>query len=433
MVTALEKQSGKDSCKVFHKPTALMMAAGKKFLNHLKSITERRCAEKQKTKCPTFVCLFFKTAQMTASFFKFRFAGEMRAPRVVRIWLIAGLVMVFMQIVIGGITRLTGSGLSITRWEIVTGAVPPLSEAKWLAEFELYKQTPQYQKINQGMALEDFKFIYFWEYFHRLWARLMGFVFIFPFVWFWARGRMPRRLVPWLTAVVLLAGLEGFFGWIMVASGLNQRPWVNAYNLTLHLCMGFVIFGVLLWATFIAFQPESPGQRLARISQRFAWGVLALAFVQIALGAMMSGSKAGLFYPTWPDMQGAYLPSVLTEGGHWVRDSFVHYDTNPFMPALIQFLHRNTAYLLSGLVAYFAWRALAERISATFRASVWGLLLLLGAQVLLGILTLINCKSRIPVTLGVLHQAGAVLLFGILLFVCYQMSGAAKKNPNAAN
>jgi heme a synthase len=388
----------------------------------------------RKSKKQSALLLFvFKTAQMVDSFFKFRFSAGLRTPRVVRLWLVAGLIMVFMQIVIGGITRLTGSGLSITRWEIVTGAVPPLSEAKWLAEFELYKQTPQYQKINQGMALEDFKFIYFWEYFHRLWARLMGLVFIFPFAWFWARGLMPRHLTPWLAAVVLLAGLEGFFGWIMVASGLTQRPWVNAYNLTLHLSMGFVIFGVLLWVIFKAFVPEPPAQPHLRVSRRFAWGLVGLAFVQIALGAMMSGSKAGLFYPTWPDMQGAFLPTVLTEGGHWVRDSFVHYDTNPFMPALIQFLHRNTAYLLSGLVVYFGWRALGGRITATFRGAVWALLVVLGGQVLLGILTLINCKSKIPVTLGVLHQAGAVLLFGILLFVCYQLESGAKKNPNAAN
>lgn len=352
---------------------------------------------------------------------KLKYADENRIPRVVKIWLIAGLVMVFMQIVIGGITRLTGSGLSITRWEIVTGSIPPLNEAQWQAEFELYRQTPQYHKINKGMELAEFKFIYFWEYFHRLWARLMGLVFVFPFLWFLWRGMLSGRLLPRLLVVVALAGLEGFFGWIMVASGLIQRPWVNAYNLTLHLTMGLVIFAYLLWTIFIAYQPKPPGT--APNLRRFAWVMVVVVFFQIALGAMMSGSKAGLFFPTWPDMNGEYLPTALLDGSHWAADSFIHYDTNPFMPALIQFLHRGTAYLLTVMVLYFTWRVWKLNVSPAFRTGVAALLITLGIQVGLGIVTLINCKSKIPVDLGVLHQAGAVLLLGVLLHVNYQMSG----------
>ena len=353
---------------------------------------------------------------------KFQYADENRIPNVVRIWLIAGLVMIFMQVVIGGITRLTGSGLSITRWEIVTGAVPPLNEAKWEAEFELYKQTPQYHKINRGMSLSEFKFIYFWEYFHRLWARLMGLVFIFPFLWFLGRGMLSRRLTSRLLVVVTLAGLEGFFGWIMVASGLIQRPWVNAYNLTLHLCLALIIFGYLLWTIFIAYQPRPPVFAQPAL-KRFAWTMVMVVFVQIALGALMSGSKAGLFYPTWPDMNGEYLPSVLLDGSHWTADSFIHYDTNPFMPALIQFLHRNTAYLLTVMVLYFGWRMWKMVLTPALRRGVGALAAALVIQVLLGIITLVNCKATVPVDLGVLHQAGAVVLFGVLLFVNYQMPG----------
>ncbi len=355
---------------------------------------------------------------------KLKYADENRISRVVKIWLITGLVMVFMQIVIGGITRLTGSGLSITRWEIVTGSIPPLNEAQWQSEFGLYQQTPQYHKINQGMSLSEFKFIYFWEYFHRLWARLMGLVFIFPFLWFLWRGMLSRQLVPRLLVVVALAGLEGFFGWIMVASGLIQRPWVNAYNLTLHLTMGLVIFAYLLWTIFVAYQPKPPG--VAPEMRRFAWIMVIVTFVQIALGAMMSGSKAGLFFPTWPDMNGEYLPAVLLDGSHWSADSFIHYDTNPFMPALIQFLHRGTAYLLTVMVLYFAWRIWKLNASPTFRTGVVALLVTLGIQVGLGIITLVNCKSKIPVDLGVLHQAGAVLLLGALLHINYQMSQKRK-------
>lgn len=354
-----------------------------------------------------------------------KYADEYRIPRVVKIWLLTGLIMIFMQVVIGGITRLTGSGLSITRWEIVTGAVPPLNEATWASEFELYRQTPQYAKINQGMTLSEFKFIYFWEYFHRLWARLMGLVFIFPFVWFLWRGMLSRRLMLRLLVVVALAGLEGFFGWIMVASGLIQRPWVNAYNLTLHLSMALVIFGYLLWVIFIAYQPKPPVFAQPAL-KKFAWTILAVAFVQIALGALMSGSKAGLFYPTWPDMNGEYLPAVLLDSSHWTADSFVHYDTNPFMPALIQFLHRGTAYVLTVMVLYFAWRMWKMNLTTALRRGTVALVMALGIQVLLGIVTLINCKATVPVDLGVLHQAGAVVLFGTLLFVNYQMSGIRK-------
>jgi len=354
-----------------------------------------------------------------------RFADGDRIHRAVKIWLVTGLVMIFMQVVIGGITRLTGSGLSITRWEIVTGAIPPLNEAQWQSAFELYQQTPQYHKINRGMELGEFKFIYFWEYFHRLWARLMGLVFIFPFLWFLWKGMLSRRLLPRLVVVVLLAGLEGFFGWIMVASGLINRPWVNAYNLTLHLCMALIIFGYLLWTTFIAFTPRPAGVPDHGMLRRYAWVMVAVAFLQIALGAMMSGAKAGLFYPTWPDMRGEFLPAVLLDGSAWKQENFLNYDTNPFMPALIQFLHRNTAYVLTVMVLYYAWRARSTASQTLGRRNIV-LVVLLAAQVVLGILTLVNCKARVPVGLGVMHQAGAVLLFSVLLFVAYQFSAAER-------
>ena len=357
---------------------------------------------------------------MTNSIFNFRFADEFQITRAVKIWLIAGLVMIFFQIVIGGVTRLTGSGLSITRWEIVTGSIPPLNEADWISEFELYKLTPQYQKINQGMTVGEFKFIYFWEYFHRLWARLMFFVFIIPFVWFLGRGMLSRLLLPRMLTVVGLAGLEGFFGWAMVASGLIKRPWVNAYNLTLHLCMALVIFTYLLWTWFLAVSPKLPDFSSVRF-RRFALYLFGLAFFQIALGAIMSGSKAGLFFPTWPDMNGEYFPTVLLDGNHWTTDSFIHYDTNPFMPALIHFLHRNTAYLLTALVLYFVVKISKESISPMLRRSGGWLIAAISTQVLLGIFTVINCKTKIPVDLGVAHQAGAVVLLSLVLWVCYQL------------
>lgn len=346
---------------------------------------------------------------------------ESTVAKGVKIWLIAGLLMIFFQIVIGGITRLTGSGLSITRWEIVTGAVPPLDEASWISEFDLYKATPQYQKINKGMSLEEFKFIYFWEYFHRLWARLMFIVFVVGFTYFLFKGMFSKKLVPRLLWVVVLAGLEGFFGWIMVASGLINRPWVNAYNLTLHLCMALVIFSYLLWTTFIAFNVR-PIQvsNSYKSTGRLGWIILIVAFIQIALGAMMSGSKAGLSYPTWPDMNGIFIPSLLLDSSQWHLSSFINYDANSFMPTFIQFFHRNTAYILTALILWFIFKLHKHSEKGVLTA-----LYLLGGmtavQVLLGIVTIINCKGSIPVDLGVYHQAGAVLLLSTILWAKFKL------------
>ena len=171
-------------------------------------------------------------------------------PRSVKIWLCIGLFMVFMQIIIGGITRLTGSGLSITKWEIVTGTFPPLTEEAWHVEFDLYKETPQYQKINRNMNLSKFKFIYFWEYFHRVWARSMGFIFLFPFLYFWKKGYLDHTLKKRLGITVGIAAIVAVFGWIMVASGLVNRPWVNAYKLTWHLSLALILYGYLFYVIY---------------------------------------------------------------------------------------------------------------------------------------------------------------------------------------
>ncbi|MCB0588083.1 MAG: COX15/CtaA family protein, partial [Phaeodactylibacter sp.] len=226
-----------------------------------------------------------------------------RYPSVVKAWLVIGLFMIFMQVVVGGITRLTGSGLSITKWEIVTGTLPPLTAQHWEEAFNMYKATPQYAKINQGMTMSEFKFIYFWEYIHRLWARLMGFVFIIPLAIFWARGMVDRPLLKRLGVVFLLAALVASFGWIMVASGLIERPWVNAYKLTMHLSLALILFSYLLWTTFKTFQPRRPVLH-SGLLKKAANAITVVVALQIVLGGIMAGTKAGLFYPTWPDMNG---------------------------------------------------------------------------------------------------------------------------------
>ncbi len=337
----------------------------------------------------------------------------------VQIWLLVGLIMIFFQIFIGGVTRLTGSGLSITKWEIITGSLPPMNNNKWQTEFSKYKKTPQYEKINEGMTLSEFKFIYFWEYFHRLWARLMGFVFLIPFIIFWKKGLINRMLMRRLLNVILLAVLVASFGWIMVASGLVNRPWVNAYKLTLHLCFALLLFGYLWWVYF----EEVFGKKrtvLPASLQRWARFLLAILALQIFLGGIMSGMKAGLAYPTWPDMNGYMVPKDLFKAAVWNASTFINYDENHFMAMIVQFFHRMTAYLFGTVVIYYFF--ISRRIENLFftKSTKW-MLGLTFAQIILGILTVINCKGNIPLWYGVFHQAFAIFLLASVLLINFQI------------
>lgn len=340
-------------------------------------------------------------------------------PTAIKIWLIIGLVMVMGQVVIGGITRLTGSGLSITKWEVLKGSIPPLNAQDWQAEFELYQQTPQYEKINQGMSLSEFKFIYFWEYLHRLWARTMGLVFAIPFFIFWRKGWLDKPLMRRLGVVVFLAALAASFGWIMVQSGLIERPWVNAYKLTMHLSLGFLLFGYLLWTTFKVLQPN-PIIFVHSQLRRWSLAITIVAAIQIVLGGIMSGTKAALQFPTWPDMNGEAVPNILFNNANWSVENFIQYDATTFLVALIQTLHRGTAYLLTIIVLWFFFKAIKLITPQSFRIGLYLLITLLITQILLGILTVVNSVGMIPVGLGVLHQAGALLFLSVALFLNYQ-------------
>lgn len=342
--------------------------------------------------------------------------------RAVTTWLLVGVVMVFFQVIIGGITRLTESGLSITKWEVVSGTLPPMSDQAWQHEFDLYKETPQYKEINEGMSFEDFKFIYFWEYVHRLWARLMGFVFIIPFVWFMMKKQLDKTILKNLGVVILLAILAATFGWIMVASGLIERPWVNAYNLSVHLMIAFGVFIALYW-TYLRAKYERP---LA--DNNPSWlrkGLVAIAIIftiQVFLGSVFSGMRAAVVYPTWPDMYGKYFPDIIFNAGEWNLDNFVNYDKNAFMPALIHFLHRNTAYLLLLAGSYFGIRTIRfgrKEKNFSLVTGGWLLIIVLLIQALLGILTVINSQGKIPVSYGVLHQADALLITGVMVYLFF--------------
>ncbi len=334
----------------------------------------------------------------------------------VRRWLIAGIIMIFFQIILGGITRITGSGLSITRWDIVSGTLPPMSEAAWHEAFDLYKQTPQYHKINYDMPLQEFKFIFFWEYIHRLWARTMGFVFLFPLLYFVSKRMIPKWLGKRLVVVFLLAALVASFGWIMVASGLVNRPLVNAYKLSIHLGLAFLLLGYLYWTYLMA----GDVRRVPFHTKNRKWikALSGLVGLQIILGGIMSGMKAGMYYPSWPKMNGDWIPDVLTHTAQWTAEHIIQYDAYRLMPALIQFLHRGTGYLI--FVAVVSLLIITLRSgNATEKLSVTLLFMLVFLQLLLGIYTVINCLGEIPLWLGVMHQITAILVFLLTFYLLY--------------
>lgn len=350
----------------------------------------------------------------------------MKFQKPIVLWLFTGVLMIYCQILLGGITRLTGSGLSITQWEIVTGTFPPLSSHAWQEEFDEYKATPQYQKINRGMSMGEFKWIYFWEYLHRLWARLMGFVFLIPFLYFLWRKRLNRRLVKRLGEVVLLGAMAASFGWIMVLSGLSDRPWVNAYKLSIHLLLGLAVFALLLWTTLEEALPGYRGNIRWRGPGHLPRTITIVLIFQLFLGGLMSGMHAGLYYPTFPGMNGQVVPAVIQDGGEWTWEALKHYDQSGFAVALVQFCHRLLAYLLFFMVVYYLFRSRGSGKDQIYSNGRFVLGAMLIFQVLLGILTVINSKGSIPLILGVLHQAGAMLLLGAWLINLYLISYVKK-------
>jgi cytochrome c oxidase assembly protein subunit 15 len=315
--------------------------------------------------------------------------------RDVRRWLWAVAALVAGMVMLGGATRLTGSGLSITEWNVVTGVFPPLSDAAWLAEFEKYKAIPQYQQINKGMSLADFKFIYFWEWAHRLLGRVVGFAFALPLAYFWWRGKIGRTLGAKLLVLLFLGGLQGFIGWWMVASGLSVRTDVSQYRLAVHLTLACLIFVALVWvATPLLPKRESSGGR----GKVFAIVLIVLSLVQVFLGAIVAKTNAGLTFNTWPLIDGAFHPKreqlFLLEP--WWRNIFENV-------LAVQFNHRMTAYLLWFAALGYALYQMRARASR----EAWMLFALITAQAALGIFTLLYA---VPFALGLAHQAGAVVV-----------------------
>lgn len=326
-------------------------------------------------------------------------AGDRLRP--VRIWLYGLAAFVLLIVVVGGITRLTGSGLSITSWKPISGTLPPLSAAEWDAEFEAYKQIPQYQVNNTWMSLDDFKYIFFWEWFHRLLARMLGVVFLVPFLVFLVQKRFTAQLAWPLFGLFLLGGLQGALGWWMVTSGLSELTSVSQYRLAAHLTAACLL---LIALTYVARSLET-GKASGRVTRGdFAWaaGLLVLVVLQIGAGAFVAGLDAGMGYNTWPLMDGAIIPGGMGVMEPLWRNFFENNLT-------VQFIHRGIAYFIVLYVAVMCWR----RWRAGGFEGVHGwpprIAVLVLLQVVLGIMTLLHA---VPIWLAVGHQALAFMLAG---------------------
>jgi cytochrome c oxidase assembly protein subunit 15 len=324
-------------------------------------------------------------------------------------WLLICCALLFAMIVVGGVTRLTHSGLSIVEWQPIVGTVPPLNQAQWEETFQKYQQTPEYQKINRGMSLEEFKGIFWWEYAHRLLGRAIGIVYLLPFLYFLIRRKIDKPLIPKLAGIFLLGGLQGALGWFMVKSGLVDDPRVSHYRLTAHLGLAFLIYAAMFWVALGLLFPRAPMQADEKVHslRRFSWVLTGLIFVMVLSGGLVAGIRAGFAYNTFPLMNGDWIPPEIFRLQPWYLNFFDNMAT-------VQFNHRLIAWLLAFLVPLFWLKA--ERLTLLPRAR-WAchlLLAMLVVQITLGITTLLHV---VPVPLAAAHQAGAVLLFSAALWV----------------
>jgi len=339
--------------------------------------------------------------------------------RAVATWLLVGVGMIVVQVLLGGITRLTESGLSITEWKPVTGTLPPLNEAAWMAEFEKYRLTDQFKYVHQDFSLRDFKFIFFWEWFHRVWARLMGLVFIVGFVYFLVKKKFSREMIRPMIILFILGGIQGAIGWIMVRSGLvPEKYFVGHVELTTHFIAALGLLCYTLWFALGLLVRDSGIARNSGLKKMIiAMGCVLV--LQLVYGGFMAGLRAATIAPTWPDINGKLIPDHLNE-----LSSFGHnMVSNPIM---VHFIHRGLAYLLFILVIYWWFRSAGIKNNRFFIFLRTAFLLLILLQLSLGILTVLNAtqNSRL-VILGVSHQFTAMLITMVWLCLVFVI----RRNP----
>jgi len=330
-----------------------------------------------------------------------RYGPVAHGNRQVALWLILVSAMIFAMVVLGGVTRLTHSGLSMTEWKPLTGWLPPLSEAAWLAEFERYKQFPEYLKLNLGMDLAGFKAIFWFEFSHRVLGRSIGLVFLLPFLYFLWRKKIDALLMPKLWLMFILGGLQGALGWWMVSSGLVDRPDVSHYRLTAHLGLAVAIYGYGLWLALGLLFPTF-GYLRNRLEglYRLALALVGVIFVVILSGGMVAGLDAGFAYNTFPTMNGQWLPDGIGMMSPWYLNPFENTIT-------VQFDHRWLATATAAAICFFWFRAVRSDVSPRVRLVVHLFLGALALQFTLGVVTLLYV---VPVPLAVAHQAGAMVL-----------------------
>lgn len=318
--------------------------------------------------------------------------------RLIRYWLYAVFVVLIAIVMVGGATRMTGSGLSITEWKPIHGVIPPLNHAEWLEEFDKYRQIPQYQQLNKGMSLSEFQYIFWWEWAHRILARFVGLLVAVPLAFFWIAGRLNTTMKYRMIGLLVLGGLQGTIGWWMVASGLSELTHVSQYRLAIHLTMAcLIITAVFYIARGLADYSEAPASRAV---SRFAGWLVFATLVQIYLGGLVAGLHAGLTYNTWPLMDGAFVPNDLFLQSPWWRNLFEN-------PKTVQFIHRMFAYTLLALAiihAFNVWKIAPNTTHARRTVVLVGLILV---QAAIGVATLL---MSVPIELGLTHQFVALLV-----------------------
>lgn len=336
----------------------------------------------------------------------------MKKNKYVVYWLLTGCALIFIMVVVGGITRLTHSGLSMSDYNLITGTLPPMSEEAWEEAFDLYKQYPEYQKLNYHFTLEDFKSIYFWEWLHRVIGRFIGIVFILPFLYFLIRKRLDKPTVRKCLVLLFLGGFQGFLGWYMVKSGLIDRPDVSHYRLAAHLTTAFLTFAYSLWVALDLIYPEK--REIQKSLRNLIRVALVLLVIQIIWGAFVAGLDAGFIHNHWP----------LMSEGKLIHET-VYIEQNPLLKNFyegksgVQFIHRYLAYLVVGFVIAIWYKSRNFKNTIQQVKGIKALLLLVSLQFILGVLTLI---LAVPLWLGVLHQVGAFFLLAAMTFTLHRFS-----------
>jgi cytochrome c oxidase assembly protein subunit 15 len=346
--------------------------------------------------------------------------------RQIALWLLFCAGVIFSMILLGGVTRLTNSGLSMVEWKPLMGIIPPITDVEWQETFDKYQQFPEYQKVNQGMNVDEFKSIFMFEYLHRILGRLIGVLFLLPFLFFYFTKRIPVGLTPKLMVMFVLGGLQGLLGWYMVKSGLVDNPRVSQYRLTAHLGAAVIIYAYILWVALgllsVSASLTPSLNSVAQGLKRFSFTLSGLIFLMILSGGLVAGSRAGFAYPTFPLMGDSFIPPGL-------------FNTDPAWLAIfedittIQFNHRIFAYVLFTLILSFAFKVLRSGIQGKLRAGIHCLIALLLVQMTLGISTLL---LHVPVALAAAHQGGAIALFTTSLFVSRCFSNNDNKTINQA-